>query len=111
LIKYAQTLLQQNSILLNDHYKEILFTESMAKEKPTGMSLSWFTGSLKGNRFFAHAGGGGGYYVELRVYPELGVGSVIMYNRSGMKDERILDKTDSFFITESQIGTVRNAKL
>lgn len=111
LIKYAQALLQSNSILLNDRYKEILFTESIAKEKPTGMSLSWFTGSLKGNRYFAHAGGGGGYYVELRMYPELGVGSVILYNRSGMTDERILDKTDGFFITESLNNTKMTAKL
>ncbi len=111
LIKYAQALLQPNSILLNDRYKEILFTESIAKEKPTGMSLSWFTGSLKGNRYLAHAGGGGGYYVELRLYPELGVGSVIMYNRSGMTDERILDKADAFFITESLDTTKLTTKL
>jgi len=111
LIKYAQALLQPSSILLNDRYKEILFTESIAKEKPTGMSLSWFTGSLKGNRYFAHAGGGGGYYVELRVYPELGVGSVIMYNRSGMTDKRILDKADAFFITENLTSTKLAAKL
>lgn len=64
------------------------------------MSLSWFTGSLKGNTYFAHAGGGGGYYTELRIYPELGVGSVIMYNRSGLTDERILDQADRFFISE-----------
>lgn len=101
LIKYAQNLLQPNSILLNDRYKEMLFAETTVKNKPTGMSLSWFTGSLKGNRYLSHAGGGGGYYVELRVYPELGVGSLIMYNRSGMTDERILDKADAFFITES----------
>lgn len=100
LIKYAQNLLQPNSILINDSYKEMLFAETTAMNKPTGMSLSWFTGSLKGNRYLSHAGGGGGYYVELRVYPELGVGSVIMYNRSGMTDERFLDKADAFFITE-----------
>jgi D-alanyl-D-alanine carboxypeptidase len=101
LIKYVQTLLKDDSILLNNKYKEILFTERLVDGKPTGMSFSWFTGSLKGNRYFAHAGGGGGYYVELRVYPELGVGSVILYNRSGLKDERILNLADSFFITET----------
>lgn len=101
LIKYAQTLLQDNSILLSNKYKQILFTERIIQGKPTGMSLSWYTSSLKGNKYLAHAGGGGGYYVELRLYPELGVGSVILYNRSGMKDERILDKADSFFITET----------
>ncbi len=100
LIKYAQALITQDSGLLSDEFKKILFTESIIQNKSTGMSYSWFTGSLKGNRYFAHAGGGGGYYVELRVYPDLGVGSVIMYNRSGMTDERILNRADSFFITE-----------
>lgn len=99
LIQYAQNLLKPNSVLLNDQYKEILFTERAVRNKPTGMSLSWFTGNLKGNKYFAHAGGGGGYYCELRVYPELGVGSVLLYNRSGMRDERILDRADHFFIS------------
>jgi D-alanyl-D-alanine carboxypeptidase len=98
LIKYAQALLQKNSVLLNHTYKNMLFSESVINNQPTGMSLSWYTGTLKGKSYCAHAGGGGGYYVEVRVYPELGVGSVIMFNRSGMSDERILDKTDSFFL-------------
>ena len=63
------------------------------------MSLSWYSGTLKGNQYYCHAGGGGGYYVELRIYPDLGVGSVILYNRSGMTDERILDVVDAFFLT------------
>lgn len=104
LIRYAQTLMQKNSVLLNNHFRKILFTETIVQNKSTGMSLSWFTGSLKGNKYLAHAGGGGGYYVELRVYPELGAGSVIMYNRSGMTDKRILDKADSFFITDNSFS-------
>jgi D-alanyl-D-alanine carboxypeptidase len=108
LIKYAQTLLQKENLLLNDTYKELLFTENSINSKPTGMSFSWYTGSLKGHKYLAHAGGGGGYYVELRIYPELGMGSVIMFNRSGMTDERILDKTDSFFLKESPVRLVTN---
>jgi D-alanyl-D-alanine carboxypeptidase len=104
LMCYVQTLLRDNSPLLNNHYKHILFTERVIDDEPTGMSLSWYTGELKGHTYFSHAGGGGGYYVELRVYPELGVGSVIVYNRSGMTDERILDKADSFFVTEKEAG-------
>lgn len=106
LIKYAQALLPNNSILINDYYKNLLFTETTVNDRKTGMSLSWFSGTLKGNKYFCHAGGGGGYYVELRVYPQLGVGSIIMFNRSGMKDERLLDKTDAFFITgNNRMGT------
>jgi hypothetical protein len=37
--------------------------------------------------------------VDLRIYPELGVGSVILFNRTGVSDERILDKLDKSFIT------------
>lgn len=99
LIKYAQALLQEESILLNDQYRDILFTEKEINNKATGMSLSWYSGTLKGNQYYCHAGGGGGYYVELRIYPDLGVGSVILYNRSGMTDERILDVADAFFLT------------
>jgi hypothetical protein len=62
------------------------------------MCLSWFTGNLKGNTYFAHAGGGGGYYCEIRIYPGLRLGSVIVFNRTGMTDERFLDKIDANYI-------------
>lgn len=101
LIRYGQTLMQDNSILLSDREKQRLFTETVIQHRPTGMSLSWFTGRLKGHKYFAHAGGGGGYYTELRLYPESGVGSIILFNRSGLRDERILDRTDRYFITDS----------
>ena len=64
------------------------------------MCLSWFRGALNEQEYFAHAGGGGGYYDEIRIYPDLGIGSVIMYNRSGTTDERILDKLDKYFIDD-----------
>lgn len=56
------------------------------------------TQELNGNRYFAHAGGGGGYYCEIRIYPDIKKGSVIFFNRTGMSDERFLDKTDKFLI-------------
>jgi D-alanyl-D-alanine carboxypeptidase len=100
LIRYAQALLDKTYPLLDEMHLELLFTEARASGQLTGMSLSWFTGSLKGNRYFAHAGGGGGYYVELRLYPELGVGSLVLNNRTGMRDERMLDKTDQYFLAD-----------
>jgi hypothetical protein len=75
-----------------------LFTENRtAGGKATGMCLGWYTGVLDGRRYMTHAGGGGGYYVEMRVYPESGFGSVLAFNRSGMTDERLLDKVDGCF--------------
>lgn len=99
LIKYGQALLKPNSILLNDSLKQLMFTEHRLGSKGSGMCLSWFTGKLKGHRYVTHAGGGGGYYIELRLYPDLGIGSVLLYNRTGMTDERRLDRYDAFFIS------------
>lgn len=95
LVKYLQELLKPETPLLTEAYKQLLFKENItAENKPTGMCLSWFKGELEGHTYYAHAGGGGGYYCEIRIYPALEKGSVIMFNRTGMSDERILDRVD-----------------
>ncbi|WP_157971937.1 serine hydrolase domain-containing protein [Pleomorphovibrio marinus] len=100
-VKYAQELLKPNTTLISDNYKSLLFNENRTNDgKATGMCLSWFKGSLKGNTYFTHAGGGGGYYCEIRIYPDSGIGSVIMFNRTGMSDERFLNKLDNYFVDE-----------
>ncbi len=100
LVKYIQDLLKNNSVLLSKEYKDLLFTENYTNNnKATGVCLSWFKGQLNGKRYFAHAGGGGGYYCEIRIYPEEGVGSVIIFNRSGMSYKCFLDKVDDYFFS------------
>lgn len=98
-IDYIQMLLMPGSLLITDEYKKILFTENYTiNNKPTGMSLSWFKGKLNGHTYFAHAGGGGGYYCEIRIYPDSGFGSVIFFNRTGMSDQRFLDRIDGYYL-------------
>ena len=100
-VRYIQELLKSNSQLISNDYKEMLFRENILNSgKPTGMCLSWYKGDLNGLEYFSHAGGGGGYYCEIRIYPNPGLGSVIMYNRSGMTDERFLDKLDKYYINK-----------
>jgi len=101
LVKYIQELLQPESKLISNAGRKEMFTENYTSNgKATGMCLSWFKGRLNGNTYLAHAGGGGGYYCEIRIYPEKGIGSVIMFNRTGISDERFLDKTDKFIVDE-----------
>jgi CubicO group peptidase (beta-lactamase class C family) len=97
-VTYIQELLKDDSNLISNEYKQMLFQEN----KNTGMCLSWFTGELNGVKYFAHAGGGGGYYCEIRIYPEINRGSVIFFNRTGMSDERYLDKLDKIKINASR---------
>ena len=97
-IRYIRELLTPDNNLITKDSWNNLFTENFtAGNKPTGMCLSWFKGQLKGNVYFTHAGGGGGYYCEIRIYPDLGLGSVIFFNRTGMTDERFLDKVDKLY--------------
>jgi CubicO group peptidase (beta-lactamase class C family) len=99
LVKYGQEHLKANSSLICDELKKLLFEENLTHSgKATGMCLSWFKGRLNGHLYFTHAGGGGGYYCEIRIYPESGKGSVVMFNRTGMSDARFLDRTDKYFI-------------
>jgi CubicO group peptidase (beta-lactamase class C family) len=99
-VSYLQELLRPGNKLISDEYKSQLFTEHKTSNgKLTGMCLGWFTGALNGHRYFAHAGGGF-YYCEIRIYPDLGTGSVIMFNRSGMTDVRFLDRVDRYFIDQ-----------
>ncbi|EOZ98751.1 beta-lactamase [Indibacter alkaliphilus LW1] len=96
-VSYVQELMNENSSLISEKSKTMMFQEN--KNNPnTGMCLGWFSGELNGVKYFAHAGGGGGYYCEIRIYPKINRGSVIFFNRTGMSDERYLDKIDRFYI-------------
>lgn len=96
--KYLQALLSRDR-LIGDAHRDLLFSENRTTNgQGTGMCMSWFTGSLNGHHYRSHAGGGGGYYAELRVYPALGRGSVALFNRTGVRDERLLDQLDAAWL-------------
>lgn len=75
--------------------QDLLFAPQTTKDgKAIPMVLSWFRGQLDGHAYFDHAGGGGGYYCELRIYRDLGRASVLLCNRTGIKNDRLLDGID-----------------
>ena len=100
-VTYVQELLKPECALISDKFKEDMFTENKTNRgENTGMCLSWFKGQLDGHRYFSHAGGGGGYYCEIRLYPDLKLGSVVFFNRTGTSDQRFLDLPDSIYLEE-----------
>lgn len=104
-VRYIQILMQEDSPLLSKPYKALLFQENhTVNQQKTGMSLSWFTSQLDGHQFYTHAGGGPGYYCEMRVYPGLKLGSVLFFNRTGMSDERFLSKLDGKYLKKGNVG-------
>lgn len=95
LMEFCRALLRDDDSLLSKPLiKEMLSAQQTNNGKGTEMCLGWFKGVVNDLEYYCHAGGGGGYYTEIRLYPTLGCGSVIMTNSSGMKDDRILDLLD-----------------
>lgn len=93
--RFLQALLDDRQALLTSASMAQLFTEHrLVNGKPSGMALAWFTGRLDGERYLHHAGGGGGYYAELRLYPRLKRASVLLFNRTGMSNVNFLDRVD-----------------
>lgn len=95
LAKYLQALLGDAGAPPPD-IRVLLF--SVASSPGPARSLGWFAGRLGNEPWFAHAGGGAGYYFEARIYPHLARASVVLFNRAGVRDERILDRIDRFLI-------------
>ena len=96
---FMRTLFKPHSVLLSDEWKNILLTKQKVQGgKEVDMTLGWFTGKLDGLDYFAHAGAGGGYYCEMRMYPARNLVTAIMFNHSGIRDERFLDYPDRFII-------------
>jgi hypothetical protein len=44
-------------------------------------------------------GGGAGFHCEMRVYPDAGLASVIMANRTSLNTNRLLSRLDRGFIS------------
>lgn len=99
-IAFAQDFLKPGGgVLLSPASREEMWRENRLNSgKASGMSLAWYKGNLDGRSYACHAGGGGGFYCELRVYPGSGFGSAVFMNRSGFSDERFLDKVDAAFL-------------
>lgn len=95
LIRYLQALLARDD-LLSPISRALLFTA--APSPGPARSLGWLMGRLDNELRFARAGGGAGYYSEVRVYPRIGRASAVMFNRTGIRDERILDRLDRFLV-------------
>jgi hypothetical protein len=74
----------------------IFFNRSQGKNTRRGKMVHTVWQQL-----FTHAGGGGGCYWVKGIYSEMCLGGVLFFNRSGIKDERYLDKLDKYFIQTS----------
>jgi hypothetical protein len=59
------------------------------------MTLGWNIGSLGAAPCFYKEGGGGGFHSMMRLYPDSGIGTVVIGNGAGFNAAKILNAMDA----------------
>ncbi|MFC2086538.1 serine hydrolase domain-containing protein [Bacteroidota bacterium] len=99
LANYGVEYLKKNSSLVPvEIRKQMLKRVTLHKGDTVRQGISWMYREVENTSCWRHAGGGGGFNCDLRIYPEKGLVSVMMMNRTGtIKDMRMLDFIDPYF--------------
>lgn len=102
--RYLQAALRMEKPFCQEMLDSMWETGTTLSGEPVRTGLAWIRGDLNGERYFAHSGGAGGYYCEIRIYPGLGRASVIMTNNTGISNQRYLDRVDANFLEPNDSG-------
>lgn len=102
--KFLQDQLRKYSVLFEASTRSEFYAQQQTREGaavPT--SLGWQLGTLKGTRVFYKEGGGGGFHCMMRLYPDRGVGTVVMTNATVFNVRHLLDTLDPIFFPDAGI--------
>ena len=90
------------SVLLNETSKQLMFSQQkLATGELLRETLGWCIGKHKEGkqRYYYRQGGGLGFHSEMRIYPDVGVGSVLMSNATSLSGSaRLLTSLDDKFV-------------
>ena len=97
--KFLQDQLREESSILGEEGRAHLYAQQRTSQgTPVDMTLGWHIGDLDGSRFYYKEGGGGGHHCLMRVYPDLGLASVVMANSTSLPVHDVLDTADGHFL-------------
>jgi len=98
--RLLQDQLRPDSVLLGPLVRAQLYEQQKTADGTVvPMTLGWHVGDLEGTRVFYKEGGGGGFHCLMRLYPSLGLGSVLMTNATGFDVKGRLDRVDPLLPT------------
>jgi len=93
--KILQDLLMDQSKLIGKDSKQLLYSQQKTNTGDfISMTLGWHVAKLKGVTYFYKEGGGAGFHSEMRIYPEKGLASVIISNKTSFNSRKILTELD-----------------
>lgn len=96
--QFLQDQLQPRSALLGDARKLLYAQQQTSGGAPIAMTLGWHISDRGGTRCFYKEGGGGGFHCLMRLYPHVGLASVLMTNATGFDVTAAMDIVDSRFV-------------
>ena len=97
-----QDQLLPQSVLFDNDTKTLFYAQQQTtRGVPVLMTLGWHIGDLHGIPFYFKEGGGGGFHCEMRLYPNWGIGTVIMANATGFDVKHMLNRIDPSFSSPS----------
>jgi len=93
--KILQDLIMDQSKLIGKDSKQLLYSQQKTNTGDfISMTLGWHVAKLKGVTYFYKEGGGAGFHSEMRIYPEKGLASVIISNKTSFNSRKILTELD-----------------
>lgn len=97
--KILQDLLSEQSLLFKEKTKQLLYSQQKTDSgKKIEMTLGWHIDKLNGVTYYYKEGGGAGFHSEMRIYPNIGLASVIMTNRTSFNSRNIMSELDINYI-------------
>jgi len=93
--KFLQDQLRPTSVLFGAEIRTIFFRpERTVDGNEVPMTAGWHIDDLDGVRYFYKEGGGGGFRAQMRIYPDRGIGSVVLTNATVFDARGLLDALD-----------------
>ncbi len=93
--RFLQDQLGDHSVLFGDRTRQLMQTQQSSSRGPIAMTLGWHIGSLTGMQYYYKEGGGGGFHNLMRLYPEAGLGTVVMTNATLFNVRKFLAAADA----------------
>ncbi|MHB9028104.1 MAG: serine hydrolase domain-containing protein, partial [Candidatus Latescibacterota bacterium] len=88
--RFLQDQLRAESVLFNPGTKKLFFSlQRTSRGKEIVTTLGWHKGRASGVRYYGKPGGGPGYQSNIRVYPEMGIATVRLMNKTGVSEGSI----------------------
>jgi D-alanyl-D-alanine carboxypeptidase len=73
---------ENDRVLSAESVRAMLMPAKLRDGTATPFGLAWGLGTIDGEKFADHEGGGGGYRAELRLYPRLGYANAVLANET-----------------------------